>query len=59
MSEETPIDPFGPGGPGLPADNAPYQPPQVLFTQPVEFVAGTCGKADLFTCASTANPIAS
>ncbi|MCU0290574.1 MAG: hypothetical protein MUF10_01075 [Thermoanaerobaculaceae bacterium] len=64
MSEPFEPSPINPMESGPPPDSGflpPYQPPGVAFTQPVEFVAGTCGKSQPGdpTCADSANGLAS
>lgn len=61
MSEPYDSNPFGPAEPPTSGGNGslpPYLPPQVAFTQPVEFVAGTCIKAVAGPCGTT-DPLAS
>lgn len=56
--------PQTPVTPAVPADTEtlpPYRPPRVAFVQPLEFLAGTCGKTVPGdpACASSGNPLAS
>ena len=60
MSNVQTPHPQVPGTPEVPADHdilPPYRPPLVAFVQPLEFLAGTCGKANPGACPSTMNPI--